>query len=61
MINGRSISTKWFLVYLIPSQIGFWNIGFWGEGKSPREGGGGQLGIFWVGMCRPGLQIGTLF
>ena len=24
-------------------------------------GGGGHLGIFWVGMCRPGLQIGTLF
>ena len=20
---------------------------------------GGQLGIFWVGVCRPGLQIGT--
>ena len=20
---------------------------------------GGHLGIFWVGMCRPGLQIGT--
>ena len=27
----------------------------------PREGGGGHLGIFWVGMCRPGLQIGTPF
>ena len=27
---------------------------------SPR-GGGGHLGIFWVGMCRPGLQIGTPF
>ena len=25
-------------------------------GFSP--GGGGQLGIFWVGICRPGLQIG---
>ena len=23
--------------------------------------GGGELGIFWVGMCRPGLQIGTPF
>ena len=22
---------------------------------------GGHLGIFWVGMYRPGLQIGTLF
>ena len=21
--------------------------------------GGGHLGIFWVGMCRPGLQIAT--
>ena len=26
---------------------------------SPR--GGGHLGIFWVGMCRPGLQIGIPF
>ena len=26
------------------------------KGKAP----GGQLGIFWVGMCRLGLQIGTL-
>ena len=24
-------------------------------------GGGGHLGIFWVGMCCPGLQIGTPF
>ena len=23
--------------------------------------GGGHLGIFWLGMCRPGLQIGTPF
>ena len=22
---------------------------------------GGHLGVFWVGMCRPGLQIGTPF
>ena len=22
---------------------------------------GGHLGIFWVGVCCPGLQIGTLF
>ena len=22
---------------------------------------GGHLAIFWVGMCRPGLQIGTPF
>ena len=22
---------------------------------------GGHLGIFWVGMCSPGLQIGTPF
>ena len=26
-----------------------------------NRGGGGYLGIFWVGMCRPGLQIGTPF
>ena len=25
--------------------------------NTPR--GGGHLGIFWVGMCRPGFQIGT--
>ena len=25
------------------------------------RGGGGHLGIFRVGMCRPGLQIGTPF
>ena len=24
-------------------------------------GGGGHLGIFWVGVCLPGLQIGTPF
>ena len=24
-------------------------------------GGGGHLGIFWMDMCRPGLQIGTPF
>ena len=24
-------------------------------------GGGGHLGIFWVGMCRSGLQLGTPF
>ena len=28
------------------------------RGGSP---GGGHLGIFCVGMCRPGLQIGTPF
>ena len=28
---------------------------------TPPGGGGGHLGIFWVGMCRPGLQIGTPF
>ena len=25
------------------------------------SGGGGQSGFFWVGMCLPGLQIGTPF
>ena len=24
-------------------------------------GGGGALGFIWVGVCRPGLQIGTPF
>ena len=28
---------------------------------SHLAGGGGHLGIFWVGMYRLGLQIGTLF
>ena len=29
---------------------------------APRGGGGGgHLGIFWVGMCRPRLQIVTPF
>ena len=27
----------------------------------PGRAGGGHLGIFWAGMCRPGLQIGTPF
>ena len=30
-------------------------------GMSPPGGGGGHLGIFWVGMCPLGLQIGTPF
>ena len=30
----------------------------WGGRSGPP---GGHLGIFWVGMCRPGLQIGTPF
>ena len=25
------------------------------------RGGGGHMGVFWVGMCRPGHQIGTPF
>ena len=29
------------------------------EFRRTGPGGGGHLGIFWVGMCRPGLQIGT--
>ena len=28
---------------------------------NPNPRPGGHLGIFWVGMCRPGLQIGTPF
>ena len=31
------------------------------EGGRGGGGAGGHLGIFWVGMCRPGLQIGTPF
>ena len=29
--------------------------------RAQARGGGGHLGIFWAGMCRPGLQIGTPF
>ena len=29
-----------------------------GNAMLVSRGGGGYLGIFWVGMCRPGLQIG---
>ena len=29
--------------------------------NSPGGRGGGDLGMFWVGMCRPGLQIWTRF
>ena len=29
--------------------------------EQEEEPGGGHLGIIWVGMCRPGLQIGTPF
>ena len=36
--------------------LGYLKLFPWGGG-----GGGGHLGIFVVGMCRPGLQIGTPF
>ena len=29
--------------------------------RNTGGGGGGHLGIFWVDMSRPGLQIGTPF
>ena len=29
--------------------------------RTANSGGGGPLGIFWVGMCRPGFQIGAPF
>ena len=32
-----------------------------GPGPRQIEARGGHLGIFWVGMCLPGLQIGTPF
>ena len=31
------------------------------HGETSGSARGGHLGIFWVGMCRPGLQIGTPF
>ena len=32
------------------------------ETHGPGGGGGGEhLGIFWVGMCRPGYKIDTPF
>ena len=33
----------------------------WKGWREEGLGGGGHLGIFWVGMCHPGLQIGTPF
>ena len=30
-------------------------------GEEQAPGGGGHFGIFRVGMCHPGLQIGTPF
>ena len=27
--------------------------------RTANSRGGGHLGIFWVGMCRPGFQIGA--
>ena len=33
----------------------------WKSWVEARGGGGGHLGIFWVYMCRPELQIGTPF
>ena len=47
--------STWFLV-----KLEFGILVFEEKGKAPGRGGG-QLGILWVGMCRPGLQIGTLF
>ena len=38
--------------------MGFYVNGFL---STQRFTPGGHLGIFWVGMCGPGLQIGTLF
>ena len=53
-------------VYKIACLISFsWNVGRMIRAQSRRwpgsPGGGGHLGILWVGMCRPGLQIGTPF
>ena len=31
------------------------------ETHGPGGGGGEHLGIFWVGMCRPGYKIDTPF
>ena len=33
----------------------------WGAADWNPGGGGGHLGIFWVGMYRPGPRIGTPF
>ena len=40
----------------------FWQENFLlGEVQGQHTGALKALGIFWVGMCRPGLQIGTPF
>ena len=49
--------STWFLV-----KLEFGILVFEEKGKAPgRGGGGGQFGIFLVGMCRPGHQICTQF
>ena len=52
-VNFPQICVKWFLhachFILLHGEL------------SSRGGEGGHLGIFWLGMCRLGLQIGTPF
>ena len=52
-----------YLFYNFLSYLSFFLYFFINNLKSfvIHPGGGGHLGIFWVGMCRPGLQIGTPF
>ena len=68
------VSCKWWTCCLVRTQVRFGldeNISRGcvepnakgdakGRGRErPWRRPGGHLGIFWVGMCRPGLQIGT--
>ena len=51
-------ASHWLRKSVVSSAIFAGNraLGFLARGR-----GGGHLGIFGVGMCRPGLQIGTPF
>ena len=63
-MKGTTDFTLTLLYLLKPSFDYHWHvscekIGLLWSDLAP--GGGGHLGIFEVGMCRPGLQIGTPF
>ena len=57
------ISAKYVIkIYAFGSAHVKFSVWVTGHRQSVRSpGGGGHLGFFWVGMCRPGLQIGAPF
>ena len=48
-------------MYIVGSDMSIMCTNMEKGGNSAPCWGGGHLGIFWVGTCRPGLQIGTPF